>query len=50
MNAKQLLQFKIADMILEVADAVELVDRSDLQGMASATAQKIIELVDKSPR
>ena len=36
------LQLEVSDKILEVADAVNKVSRSDLQGISEATAQKII--------
>jgi len=41
----ELLTESVADEILKVADLADEVSRSDLQGIASATARRIIELV-----
>lgn len=41
----ELLTEAVADEILKVADLTEDLTRSDLQGVASATARKIIELI-----
>jgi hypothetical protein len=47
MNSRQLLEFQISDKILGVADSVNDVDRSDLQGMAEVMAKNIISDVAK---
>ena len=47
MNSRQLLEFQISDKILGVADSVNDVDRSDLQGMTEVMAKNIISDVAK---
>lgn len=47
MSKEQLLRHEIENDILEVVDLNDEVTSSDLQGIASVTARKIIERVKK---
>ena len=45
LSKEQLLRLEIENAIMEVVDLNEEVSRSDLQGIASVVANRIIEMV-----